>query len=245
LLRLARSGVPAPLRRYPGCMASRGLRGDQGGCGDAVLRVDAQRNRDRILDAARDVFAEQGVDASLNEVARRAGVGVATLFRRFPTRDDLVAATFTGTMRRYVDLIEIALADPDPWNGFCDYVRAVCSLQAGDRGFTDVLTRSFPTAKDLEAQRDQAYRGFTRLIDAAKASGGLRPDFVAEDLPMLLMANAGVVAVTGDAAPETSPRLVAYLLQACAAKGSEPLPPAPTPRRMFRALSRLERTRRG
>ena len=207
--------------------------------GDPGLRADAQRNRERIIDAAREVFAEQGLDASLNEVARRAGVGVATLFRRFPTREDLITATFADPMAEYAALIETALADPDPWHGFCGYVRAVCSMQAGDRGFTDVLTQSFPTAKDFEARRDHAFRQFTELITRAKHAGGLREEFVAEDLPMLLMANAGVVVATAGAAPETSPRLVEYLIQAFSAPAIGPLPDPPTPRRMYRALRRL------
>jgi AcrR family transcriptional regulator len=214
-------------------------RADQVPAGDATLRVDAQRNRERIVATARQVFAEDGLDASLNEVARRAGVGVATLFRRFPTREDLIASTFADPMAQYAALTETALADPDPWHGFCDYVRRVCAMQVGDRGFTDVLTQTFPTAKEFEAQRAAAFRRFTELIDRAKQAGGLREDFVAEDLPMLLMANAGVVAATAGAAPETSPRLVAYLLQACAAPAAQPLPEPPTPRRMYRALRRL------
>src|SRR4051794_22930942 len=110
-------------------------------CNGSGLRADAARNRGRILAAAREVFAEDGLDASMNEVARRAGVGVATLFRRFPTREALIAATFADRMRAYSLLVESALADSDPWHGFCVYVRAVCSMQAGDRGFTDVMTQ--------------------------------------------------------------------------------------------------------
>jgi AcrR family transcriptional regulator len=208
------------------------------GC-DPTLRADVQRNRARIIEAAREVFAADGLDASLNEVARRAGVGVATLFRRFPTREELIAATFADPMTEHAALIETALADPDSWHGFCGYVRAVCSMQAGDRGFTDVLTQSFPAAKEFEAQRDHAFRRFTELITRAKGEGALRADFVAEDLPMLLMANAGVVAATAGAAPETSPRLVEYLIQAFSASQVGPLPDPPTPRRMYRALSRL------
>ena len=78
-------------------------------------------------------------------------------------------------------------------------------MQAEDRGFTDVLTQSFPSAMEFGAQRDEAFRRFTELIDRAKQTGGLRQDFVAEDLPMLLMANAGVVAATAGSAPETYP----------------------------------------
>jgi AcrR family transcriptional regulator len=207
----------------------------------ASLRADARRNRDRIVEAAREVFAEQGLDASLNEVARRAEVGVATLFRRFPGREELIAATFAAPMGQYAALVETALEDPDPWRGFCEYVRRVCALQAADRGFTDVLTRTFPTAKEFEAERAHAFRRFTLLISRAQQTGKLRPDFVAEDLPLLLMANAGVVTATHDAAPETSPRLVAYMLQAFSSEASGPLPAAPTPGRMYRALHRLQK----
>jgi AcrR family transcriptional regulator len=209
-----------------------------------ALRADARRNRDRIVDAARRVFAEQGLDASMNEVARRAGVGVATLFRRFPTRDELVAAAFADRMSAYTALVEVALDDPDPCHGFCEFVQRVCSMQAGDRGFTDLMTQSFPTAREFEAEREQAYRRFGELIDRAKEAGRLRPDFSPEDLPLLLMANAGVVTATASEAPQASPRLVAYLLQAFADGNRGPLPPPPTSRQMYRALLRFRAPRR-
>jgi AcrR family transcriptional regulator len=204
------------------------------------LRADAERNRERIVAAAREVFAERGLAAPLEEVARRAGVGVATLYRRFPTRAALVAGAFECKMAAYADAVAHALAEPDPWVGFCGYVERVCAMQAEDRGFTDVLTMTFPTARGFEAARARAYTGFVELIDRAKAAEGLRTDFVPEDLVMLLMANAGVITATGDAAPETWRRLVAYLIQAFAADAAEPLPDPPAPRRMYRALLRLQ-----
>jgi len=211
--------------------------------GETALRSDARRNRDRILAAARDVFAEHGLDAPMNEIARQAGVGIATVFRRFPTRDDLVAAVFVDRMCAYAAAIDVALEDPDPWHGFCEYVRTICAMQVGDRGFTDVITQSFPTAPGLERERDEAFRRFTRLVRRAQRAGGLREDFVPEDLPMLLMANAGVVAVTAAAAPETSERVVAYLLQAFAAASQAPLPAPPTPQRMYAAMVRAQTAR--
>src|ERR1700712_5423387 len=188
------------------------------------LRVDAERNRERVLDAARKVFAEQGLDASTNEIARRAGVGVATLFRRFPTRDDLVGAVFADRMSAYAAATEDALADPDPWRGFCGYIERVCRMQSDDRGFADVLTLTFPTAKGLEEERNRSARDLGTLIDRAKASGGLRADFAHQDVPLILMANAGVVTATRDAAPEAWRRIVGYLIQAFAADGGPPLP---------------------
>ena len=123
----------------------------------------------------------------------------------------------------YAERTETALEDPDPWHGFCEYVRGACAMQTGDRGFTEVLTQSFPTAKEFEAERDQHSAGSRWLISRAQETGALRADFVAEDLPMLLMANADVVAFTHDAAREASRRLVAYMLQAFSAETTAPL----------------------
>jgi AcrR family transcriptional regulator len=207
---------------------------------DPALRADAERNRGLLLAAAREVFAEQGLRAPMTEVARRAGVGVATLFRRFPTRDDLIVATFADKMTAYADAIDGALEDPDPWHGFCRYVERVCAMQAEDRGFTDVLTMTFPAAEAFEAERNRAGKAFGELIARAKATGRLRPDFAHQDLPLILMANAGVIAGTADAAPDAWRRLVGYLLQAFAAEAAEPLPDPPTTRQMYRALMRLQ-----
>src|ERR1700712_1365304 len=141
------------------------------------LRVDAERNREKVVEAARAVFAEQGLDASTNEIARRAGVGVATLFRRFPTRDELVAAAFAEKMNAYTEAIDQALADPEPWHGFCTYIRQICQMQADDRAFADVLTMTFPSAKSFEEDRNRSAHALTELLDRAKATGQLRADF--------------------------------------------------------------------
>jgi AcrR family transcriptional regulator len=211
---------------------------EKAGCGRG-MRADAERNRERVLDAAREVFAEQGLDASTNEVARRAGVGIATLFRRFPTREELVEAVFAGKMSAYTAAIEDALADPDPWHGFCGYIERVCRMQADDRGFADVLTMTFPTAKGLEEERNRAGHALTDLLERAKATGRLRADFAHQDVPLILMANAGVVTATRHAAPDAWRRLVGYLIQAFAAEAAQPLPDPPTRTQMYRALLRL------
>lgn len=204
-----------------------------------ALRADAERNRLRLIAAAREVFAERGLDVPIEDVARHAGVGVATLYRRFPTRADLIAGAFEGKMAAYADAVAHALTEPDPWVGFCGYLERVCAMQAEDRGFANVLTMTFPTARRFEAERDRAYYGLAELIGRAKDAGKLRADFSPEDIVMLLMANAGVVAATGDAAPDVWRRFVAYMIQAFSAPGPAPLPPAPTPTAMYRALMRL------
>ena len=206
--------------------------------GAGALRADAERNRERILAAARDVFAERGLDAPLEAIARRAGVGQATLYRRFATRQDLLVAAFGPKLGAYTEAIERALKEPDPWRGFCDYLTVIAGMQRGDRGFRDILTQAFPDAPELRAQRDRFYHGAAELIERAKATGRLREDFVPEDVPLLLMANAGVVAATAEHAPESSDRLVGYLLQAFSSAAADELPPPATPQRMYRALTR-------
>jgi AcrR family transcriptional regulator len=205
-----------------------------------TLRADARRNRERIVEAARVVFAEQGLGASLNEVARRAGVGLATLLRRFPSRDQLVAAALGDRMGEFFALVERALDDPDPWHGFCGLVERICAMQAGDLGFTEVLTQAFPGSGEFEELREQAYQRIVELFDRAKAAGRLRPDFSPHDFPMLLMANAGVVTATAGLAPATSPRLIACLLQAFSTGPGGPLPPPPTFEEMNQVLLRYE-----
>ena len=209
-----------------------------GAPGGSGLRVDAERNRQRVVAAAREAFAELGIEVPMDEIARRAGVGVGTLYRRYPTRGDLVAAAFEAKMTAYAEATAEALAHPDPWRGFCALVERICAMQAGDRGFTTVLTMTFPTAKRFEADRGRAFADFTTLVERAKAAGELRADFVPEDLPMFLMANAGVLAATVDAAPAAWRRLVGYLVQACSAPAARQLPDPPTPRQMYRAMVR-------
>jgi AcrR family transcriptional regulator len=209
--------------------------------GTRVLRVDAERNRGRILEAAQAAFAERGLDVPLEDVAVQAGVGIATLYRRFPSRDDLIAACFERRLAEYARAAEEALAAPDAWTGFRAYVERICAMQAADRGLKDVLTRSFSDARALEEHRARGYELSVRLIARAQAEGGLRSDFVPEDLALLLMANAGVVQGTGDAAPDAWRRFIGLMLDGFRSENASALPAAPSPRQMMRAMRRLAR----
>jgi AcrR family transcriptional regulator len=202
------------------------------------LRSDAERNRERIIAAARTVFARDGLNASMASVAREAGVGIATMFRRFPTKEELVDAVFSDRMGAYVDVVTAALDDPDPWNGFVGYIETACAMQAADNGFADVLTMTFPTAKILEERRNRAYEGMLVLIDRAKATGRLREDFDPSDLVLIHMAIAGVVNATGDAAPDAWRRVVALLIQSLEAPARGPLPASPEHDALYKAMLR-------
>ncbi|MFC8273023.1 hypothetical protein ACFUJR_10895 [Streptomyces sp. NPDC057271] len=146
-------------------------------------------------------------------------------------------------MDAYAEAVAEALADPDPWHDFTRYIEAACSMQAADRGFADVLTMTFPAAKALEARRAESYNGFLELITRAQATGHTRADFTSQELVILLMVNAGVVAATGDAVPDSWRRPVGHMLRAFAISGTDvpSLPQAPAPTALYRAMIRLAR----
>ncbi|WP_367128846.1 TetR/AcrR family transcriptional regulator [Saccharothrix sp. HUAS TT1] len=187
------------------------------------LRADARQNRDRIITSAREVFATSGLDASMTEIARRAGVGVATLYRRFPTKASLVTEVFAEQLEACTSAVHVAADDPDPWRGFCRVVEELCEMQARDRGFSAAFLAAFPDAVAVDEKRAAAEAAFSHLVARAKEAGALRPDFTADDLTLLLMANNGLVTDSVDAAVSASRRLVAYFVQAFQARG--PLPP--------------------
>ncbi|AXK31377.1 TetR/AcrR family transcriptional regulator [Streptomyces armeniacus] len=196
------------------------------------LRADAERNRNRILDAAREAFAVRGLDVPMAAIARRAGVGVATLYRRFPTRESLVTEVFADQLASCAAVVDEALADPDPWRGFCTVVEKVCRMQLADRGFTAAFLSEFPDAVDFDRQRAHAERGFDALTRRAQEAGRLRADFHPDDLTLVLMANDGITAEaagSAEAAAAASRRLVAFLLRSFRATPSVPVPPLPPP----------------
>ncbi|TDQ55556.1 TetR/AcrR family transcriptional regulator [Actinorugispora endophytica] len=196
--------------------------------GTAGLRVDARHNRDRIVEAAREAFSELGIDVPMAAIARRARVGVATLYRRFPTRESLVTEVFAEQLTECASVVDDALAEPDAWHGFRTLIEKVCAMQALDRGFTEAFLSAFPDALDYERTRVRAEQGLAELVRRAQASGRLRADFAPEDVVLVLMANSGLVAGSARSAPAASRRLVAYLIEsfrADRAAPDEPLPP--------------------
>jgi AcrR family transcriptional regulator len=202
-----------------------------------ALRADARRNREAIVQAARRAFATRGLQVSLDEIARSAGVGSGTLYRHFPTRDDLVAAVFEDRVREHVGSVEEALEQDDPAQAFADYVHRICRAQAEDHGLAAIFAVG-QGGEEIAALRNRAYEGFRALIDAAKASGGLREDLTAEDVAVLLIANAGIIERAGPVAHTASERFVALSLDGFRAASATPAPPPPSPRSLVEALRR-------
>ena len=203
------------------------------------LRADAARNRAAIVAVARDVFAEQGLEAPLEAIAARAGVGIATLYRRFPTRGKLVAAALTEKVAEYAAAAEEALAEADPWDGFAGFVLRICELQAADRGLSDLLSMSLSADEQVEQLRRAANERVVALTGRAKAAGRLRGDFAGEDLVLLLIATAAVMHATQVDAPGAWRRFVALALDAFGRQEAPDLPEPPTTAQMTRAMLRL------
>jgi AcrR family transcriptional regulator len=218
-------------------MAAAGCVGDE-----PRLRADAARNRAAIVAVARDVFAEQGLEAPLEAIAARAGVGIATLYRRFPTREKLVAAALVDKVAAYAEAARQALAVPDPWAGFAGFVERICELQASDRGLADLLSMTLAADEQIEQLRATANELLGTVTDRAKAAGALRGDFVAEDLGLLLIATSAVMYVTRADAPGAWRRFVALALDAYRCGGSA-LPAPPSAAQMTRAMARLAHER--
>ncbi|WP_234426973.1 TetR/AcrR family transcriptional regulator [Streptomyces niger] len=189
------------------------------------LRADAERNRQRIIEAAREAFTWHGVEVPMATIARKAGVGVATLYRRFPTRDELIREIFADQLQACSAALDEALDDPDPWRGFCHVIEKVCALQAAERGFTEAFLNAFPdAAADHSRRRLEGERGFAALVRRAQRAGALRTDFHPSDLTVVLLANNALSATPDPAA--ASRRLVSYLLDSFRADAAHtPLPP--------------------
>jgi AcrR family transcriptional regulator len=192
------------------------------------LRFDARDNRDRILDAARAVFLADGLDVPVREIARRAEVGPATVYRHFPTKEMLLAEAFTDQMLAWRSILDEGIADPDPWHGLCLAVEKLCELQARDHGFTAAFKSTFPRAINFAAIRTSSLTSAAELIRRVKDTGRLRPDVVLDDLILMIMANDGIHASTPSARIAASRRFAALMIQAFQASPvSSPLPPVP------------------
>lgn len=191
------------------------------------LRSDARDNRERILAVARAAFAAEGLDVPIREIARRAEVGVATVYRRFETKEALLAEAFAEQMASCSAIVEEGLAAGDPWSGFRLVIERLMEVHALDRGFARAFTSRLPPAADLAADRDRTLRLLFELVRRAKEAGSLRGDFVVEDLSLALMANEGIRAESPEMRVAASRRFAALMIQSFQANPvSAPLPPA-------------------
>jgi AcrR family transcriptional regulator len=201
----------------------------------APLRADAERNRRRILAAAAEAFADHGIDAGVDDIARRAGVGIATLYRRFPTKDDLILALLEERVQAFNAMARSALETQDAWEGFAGLVRDAIAARARDRSFDEVQSAGrFRAHPRMGALYDEAHMLVQEVLTRAKDAGCLRPDFSYADLVLALHGLGAIAAKMRDVDPDYWRRPLAIALDGMRMTDAAPLPGQPPSREEVR-----------
>lgn len=204
-------------------------------------RRDAKRNRERLVSAARELFASAGVDVSVREVARHAGVGVGTLYRHFPAREDLVDAVLEGAFEDLVASAEAALAEPDPWSGFTGFVEDALASHARNRGLKDVVETQMHGRERAAAMRRRIRPLVARLVARAQEHGSLRPDFTPQDVALLFWASDRVIELGGEVAPEIWRRHLGFVFDGLRSSAATPLAQPPLTEAQLRRVGAARR----
>ena len=199
--------------------------GDKVIAADRVLRADARRNREAVIAAAKQLFADQGLDAQMPDVAKAAKVGVGTVYRHFPTKDDLIAALVAERFERLAEKAREGVEAEDAWEGVSDFIRFSAQIQADDRGLCEVMG-SRPEVMDAAAQAAGLPGLCDRLVKRAQRSGQLRRDLVWEDIPMIACGLGRITQATVGPTTGRWPRLVEIILDGLRAPGTQKLPRA-------------------
>jgi AcrR family transcriptional regulator len=190
-----------------------------------ALRRDAQSNLERVLAAAAEVFATQGLNATLADVAKHAGVGVGTVYRRFANKDDLIYEVYAQPVRTGEELARAASTTPDVWDGFVRFFETSTQMLANDRGLRELTTGGYTaslgwsrgTPPDrLAALVHENHRTMgthlTKLVRRAKKAGELRADFHATDMMLLSVGVQAAIGLGGTERPDLYRRALGYLL---------------------------------
>jgi AcrR family transcriptional regulator len=194
---------------------------------DRPLRRDAERNRQRILVVAREAFAEDGLAVTLDEIARRAGVGVGTVYRRFPDKEQLIEALFEERIGEMAALAEEALRCEDAWEGLVRYLEDATAAQADDRGLKEVALSGAHGLERVARARQLMYPLVSRLVARAQEQGELRPDIEPTDLPLLQLMLGSLSECTRDVEPEVWRRFLGVLTDGLRTRRDGPTPLAP------------------
>jgi AcrR family transcriptional regulator len=202
------------------------------------LRADARRNRERVLAAAEQVFAESGLKGQVEEVARRAGVGVGTVCRNFPTKQALVEAVLLCMYESLLGTAQAALENPDPGEAFERFFVALPEFQARHRALSEQMANELPTS--AQPIREQVLRALTELVARAQASGAIRADIGPADVSMLFAGVAHATALAGEFQPLLRERYVRIILDGMRPSEASALPGRPLD---FAQLKRIQQRR--
>jgi AcrR family transcriptional regulator len=188
-----------------------------------ALRADARRNHEAIIVAAKKLFADEGLDAQMPDVAKAAKVGVGTVYRHFPTKEDLIAALAADRFERLAEKARDGVAAEDPWEGLCDFIRYSAEIQAEDRGLCEVMG-SRPEVMSAAAFAVGLDKLCDKLVKRAQRSGDLRKDLDWQDIPMIACSLGRITAAEAGPAVGRWPRLVEIVIDGLRAPGSSRLP---------------------
>jgi AcrR family transcriptional regulator len=206
-----------------------------------TLRSDARRNRERLVASARELFASDGVDVPVEEIVHRAGLGMGTLYRHFPTKEDLIDAVLEDAFAELVELAEQAAADADAWAGLTRFLEDGLARHARNHGLKDMVATSEHGRLRVQALRERIRPALAQMVERAQAQGALRPDVTTEDLPLVFWTAGRVIERTEGVAPDQWRRFLALVLDGLRASAATPLPVAPmTPAQLDRAAGRRD-----
>jgi AcrR family transcriptional regulator len=211
------------------------------------LRRDAERNRQRILRAASEVFTTRGLQATLDDVARHAGVGVGTVYRRFPDKEALVDALFEDKLQALVTLAERALEAPDSWTGLVTLMEQAAAVLTGDRGLLEIMMYATYGQDRVSRARARMQPVVTRVVERAQQDGKLRADIRPTDVPMIEFMLSTAAEYAGQVQPEVWRRYLALMIDGLRPSRAEttPLPEdALTPEEMVSAMRSVSQRRR-
>jgi AcrR family transcriptional regulator len=193
---------------------------------DRPLRRDAERNRSLLLAAARELFAERGLEVTMDQIAARAGVGVGTVYRRFGSRDEIIEALFEDRMEQVAALAESALRDDDAWAGLSGFLERLIEMQAADRGLKELLVSHVHHCQRVGAARERVIPIIERLVHRARESGQLRADASDTDIAPIIVMLGAVADFSQDVQPDLWRRYLAIVLDGLRPTGA-PLPVEP------------------
>lgn len=191
---------------------------------DRPLRRDAERNRQRILEVARAAFAEDGLAVTLDEIARRAGVGVGTVYRRFPDKEQLIDALFEERIGEMVAIAEAALGSDNAWDGLVSFLEGATAAHADDRGLKEVALSGVHGLERVSRARKLMLPLVTRLVARAQAEGSLRPDIQPTDMPLMQLMLGSLSECTRDVDPEVWRRYLGILTDGLRTSREGPTP---------------------
>lgn len=176
------------------------------------LRADAARNQQRILEAARRLFAERGLEVTLDDVAEAAGVGVGTVYRRFANKQELIVEVFEHNIAEMAEMVETANRNPDPWAGLTEVFEYACQHMAQNRGFGEVMLEIPDAQARFAWVRERIKPAIERLIERARAAGVLREGIAPSDFFVLVSMVETIAAFARPVDPEVWRRYMTIVL---------------------------------